>query len=337
MKQIKTKGNFLRRAFGILSLGILLSGCTTFSGIRTPKYNGKPFIIDEEKIEAYQNSKEIIGEEKALYMTESFSEDINNPSLEFVNHEPILLEEGTYVVGEDFPAGRVNIYGEAYDPNMDVMTDPNAPPEYGYPDVPEFSVGTITIRDEQEMLYYKNLFHMMYGNLQAQIDFIEGHTIEITGVEPAFVVFYDEEIPETPYIFDPRWDNLLGETEIEVSEVEEVFDGVPVFPKEEIIQPIELQEDGEVVEMVAGIYEAGVHFEPGTYRVTESLAMHQTEFFVFRKGEDPRVFEVSDFFSTSMMGVESKGEEIESVLELQIGDKVYPSYMTHLKLERISE
>lgn len=307
------------------------SGCASFSGIRTPEYNGEPFIADEEKIEAYQNTREIIGEEKEYYIKEPFSKDLTNATLDYINHEPVLLEEGSYIVGEDFPTGRVSIYGMAYDPNMTVISDPNLPPEYQ--DIPSFSAGTITIRDTDGALYYKNLFHMMYGNTVAQVDFIEGHTIEITGVDPAFAVFYEEEIPDQVFVFDPRHNSELLENPHEM--VEE-FEGVQVF-EPVIQQPLEFREQDGMIQLRGGIFEAGVHFEPGTYSVVETNAMHHTEFFIFREGEEPRAFEVSEFFSMGMIGKEFSEGEIESEIELKAGDKIYPSYMTSFQMVRIGD
>lgn len=329
-RQVKPKIKSTK-IMAVFVLGIFLSGCTSFSGIRTPKYNGEPFVADKEKIAAYQNSREVIGEEKEFYLQEPFSKDITNPSLDFIDHEPVLLEEGTYVVGEDLPAGRVNLYGQAYDPNWTVIEDPNAPPQY--PEVPTYSVGTLTIRDQEDILYFKNLFHMMYGNLTAQVDFIEGHIIEITGVEPAFVAFYDEEIPTPPYPFDPRYEDISEDE----TELEDMYEGVPIFVQEELTQPITIREEDGKVEMIGGIFEAGVHFEPGTYTLDETNAMHHTEIFLFREGEEPRVLEVAEFFPTGMIGMESSGNEIESEIELQAGDKIYPSYMRGLLLIRVSD
>ena len=325
----------LVRTISFFSLSLIMSGCTSFSGVRTPKYNGEPFIADEEKIEAYKNAREIIGEEREFYIDEPFSQDLTNPTLDYVDHEPVLLEEGSYVVGEDFGAGRVNIYGTAYDPNMQMIPDPNMPPEFQ--EVPTFSAGTITIRDSNGALYYKNLFHMMYGNAVAQIDFIEGHTIEISGADPAFVVFYEEEIPENPFIFDPRHNyDLLADPPVIEEDFSEEFEGVQFFGPG-VQQPLEFREEDERVLMHGGVFEAGVHFEPGTYSVLETSAMHHTEFYLFRAGEEPRVFEVSDFFSIGMLDPDYRDETISLEIEFQVGDKIYPSYMSAFQIVRISD
>lgn len=310
----------------LLVVSLFVSGCSSFSGIRTPKFDGEPFEINEEKITAYQNSQEVIGEEKEYYIQKPFSEDVLNPSLDYIEHEPFLLKEGSYVIGEDLPAGRVNLYGQAYMSSMDG--------EVPAPNIPSFSAGTLFIHDLEGDLYFENMFHELYGTTQAQVDFIEGHTIEITGVEPAFVVFYDSEIPEDPYIFDPRY-VPSGETE-EISEAEEAQD-LLVGPMERS-QPIEISEDGKIVELQAGIYEVGVHFEPGTYEINETggpLLLEYTEIFLFREGEETRVFEVHN----SMVPEDalSSSEEVMGTLELEEGDKIYPSYMNFLQLIRINE
>lgn len=307
----------------LLVVSLFVSGCSSFSGIRTPKFDGEPFEINEEKITAYQNAQEVIGEEKEYYIQEPFSEDILNSSLDYIEHEPFLLKEGSYVIGEDLPAGRVNLYGQAYMSSMDG--------EVPTPNIPSFSAGTLFIHDLEGDLYFENMFHELYGTTQAQVDFIEGHTIEITGVEPAFVVFYDSEIPEDPYIFDPRY-VPSGERE-EISETEEAQD-LLVVPAERP-QPIEISEDGKIVELQAGIYEVGVHFEPGIYEISETggpLLLEYTEIFLFREGEETRVFEVYN----SMIPEEalSSSKEVMGTLELKEEDKIYPSYMNFLQLIR---
>ena len=75
----------------LLTIFLILTGCSGFTGIREPLYDGRPIQRDEEAIETYNTSGEIIGEEKDYYFRYSFSEDIYNPSLDFPDQEPFLL------------------------------------------------------------------------------------------------------------------------------------------------------------------------------------------------------------------------------------------------------
>lgn len=330
--------------FSFLSVALLLlSACSSFTGIRTPKYDGRPFEVQPEKIAAYEESREIIGEEKEYYLPESFSADVLNSSLDVVEHDPLLLEEGTYLIGEDVPAGRVTLLGVKEDPNSVIVgfESAEAPPS------PEdYNVGTMTIRDAEDRFYFENMFHPYYGVQIAQVDFIEGHTIEIVGSNPEIVVFYADLLPEDPYIFDTRWEDYLAELEeqgfeefVEVEEFEEEAPEAADIPAVEQDQPLNVSEDGQVVELKAGIYEVGKHFEPGTYEITEEASPTHTEIFLFSGSEEPRVFEVSTNLYGMMHGwVEIHGNAPESekpVIELKAGDKIYPHYINHLKLTKL--
>lgn len=328
---------------------LLLSACSSFTGIRTPKYDGQPFEVYPEKIAAYENSQEVIGEEKENYIPEAFSADILKPSLDYIEHEPILLEEGTYLVGEDVPAGRVSLIGEKEDPTLVIsgFHDPNA-----IPSPEDYRVGTMTIRDAEGNFYFENMFHPFYGVKIIQVDFIEGHTIEIYGEKPEVVVFYDEKLPDDPYVFDTRWEEYLAELEeqegfVEFVEVEESEDeeaevendgvNIPVFEQE---QPIKISEDGQFVELNAGIYEVGKHFEAGTYEIVEQSASTHTEIFLFSGNNEPRVFEVTEStYGTMMYGWGHMNEDAttsnHSSIELKVGDKIFPHYVHHLKLKKI--
>lgn len=335
----------MKKSLYMLSWGlmvILLSACSSFTGIRTPKYDGQPFVTQPEKIAAYENGREVIGEEKENYILEPFSEDILKPTLDTIEHEPILLEEGTYVVGDDFPAGRVSLYGKKEDPSI-IYSDfehSNAPPS------PEnYHVGTMTIRDAAGKLYFENMFHEDYGVLISQVDFIEGHTIEIVGNNPEIVVFYSEELPNNPYVFDTRAEEYEAQFEgLEIIEVEEMeeeseFEGIDLYQQEQE-QPITIREDGSVVELSPGIYEVGKHFEAGTYKIADQLSPNHTQLYLFRGDEEPRVFEMSkNLYGLTMWSVtlnEEKEEDVKpSFIELLSGDKIYPHYVNYLKLTKI--
>lgn len=310
----------------------LMSGCSSFSGIRNPRYDGKPFEVSPEKIEAFQNGREVIGEEKEYYIRQPLSTDITNPSLEYENHAPFLLEGGTYTIGEDFPSGRVTIVGRRSNPES-VMQH-----EFGSTIMDsDFEVGTLTIRDEIGDLYFENMFHPHYGVNTVQVDFIEGHTIEFSGQQPFARVFYAEELPEDS--------NILDESQVAVHDQQEEIEiveneGIEIFLNEQE-QPINRLENDRIIELKAGIYEAGKHFEAGTYEITEQSAPTQTELFLFREGEEPRVFEISENLYGLYEGfvVESHGMAPDLIepgtIELLPGDKIYPHYVNYLMLTKI--
>lgn len=327
-------------------IGILtfLSGCSSFTGIRTPRYDGRPFEVQPEKISAYSESREIVGEEKEHYLPEAFSLDILNASLDYIDHEPILLEEGTYVIGEEIPSGRVNIIGEKENPNVVIggFEDQFAPTN-----PQDYRVGTMTIRDEEGKLYFENMFHPLYGVLITQVDFIEGHIIEIIGSNPEIVVFYDEELPNDPYVFDTRWEDYLAEMEQQEGYVEFVgpeeelveteFEG-EIYLHEQV-QALRINAEDQTVELKAGIYEVGKHLEPGIYEITEESAAAYTELFIFNENAEPRVIEMNKHLFGLMHGwaeMNAINPEAEKPkIELLPGDKIYPHYVLHLKLTKI--
>ena len=107
-------------AAALTGMVFFLSGCSEFSGFRKPLYNGETVAPNEEAITTYQESREIVGEEKAFYFRYPFSKAFYDASLTFTNEEPILLEEGIYIIGKDIPAGRVSLIG-----NESVFTSEN--------------------------------------------------------------------------------------------------------------------------------------------------------------------------------------------------------------------
>lgn len=318
---------------------ILLSACSSFTGIRTPRYDGRPMETNPEKIAAFATSKEIIGQEKALYLPETISQDIAKPSLEYEDHEPVLLEAGTYLIGEDLPAGRVSLNGEKENPRL-VFPDTEYIPGAPKP-IEEYQVGTMYIRDEAGDLYFEHMFHPNYGVTQAQVDFIPGHTIEIIGSQPGIVAFYTPEIPEDPYIFDTRqaeFDAQFEEMElVESFESESAGDVEVNFFEPE--QPLKISEDGTEIEVKSGIFEVGKHFEPGTYTMTDGASPTHTEIYLFREGKEPRVFEVANFIYTRPWLLEGLDDPSAPppTIELQIGDKIYFTYLGHLRLTRVED
>lgn len=264
-------------------------------------YDGTPVVPNDESIAMYQESREIIGEEKDYYIRYPFSEAITEPSLPYPNEEPVLLSEGEYIIGRDLPAGRVTLIG-----NESVFTGDNY----------EVHAGNFIIRDESDDVYFENLFHTDYGQSVAQVDLILGHVIEIIGADPEVTVFYEPKLPENPYVLmDPpqllvNLDNLTTQ------------------------QPLVLNEGEQSVQLTAGIYEVGEHLAPGTYEVSEIIAVHNTELFLFREGAEPRVFEL---LVNTQSGEEASEEVDTFLIELQTGDKIYPNLIESLKMTRNSK
>lgn len=292
-----------------LSTGLVLSGCSSFMGLRQPLYDGQPVEPDEEAIATYEKTGEISGEEKEYYFRYPFSEDIYQPSLDYSENESVLLTDSNYKIGEDLPAGRVSLLG-----NGSAFASDNY----------EVHVGNLKIYDEQGEIYFENLFHSLYGPLVAQVDFRPGHTIEIIGNDAEISVFYTENFPENPYqLMDPpQVLENLGRIGVE--------------------QP--LTQDGDIVHLKAGIYEVGLHLEAGTYEVLDVFAPQSTELYLFREGEEPRVFELTlneIIYNVDEEEIEEVPEETPEIdpiqIDLQEGDKIYPNLVSSLTLKRVVE
>lgn len=301
----------MRHKKQILSLSFLLlilTGCAGFNGLRNPLYDGEPVEPDTEAIETYQQSREVVGDEKDYYFRYPFSQEITAPSLDYPNEDPVLLEAGDYTIGENLPAGRASLLG-----NESVFTGENY----------DVQVGNFIIRDPAGEVYFENLFHSEYGQLVAQVDLIPGHTIEIIGENPEITVFYAPEFPEDPYLLMEPPELLVNLEELEVT------------------QPLVQNEAQQTVRLTSGIYEVGEHLEPGTYEITTVQAPHNTELYLFHEGEEARVFELI------VDQVASEGEEnAEEVtpaaenypqIQLETGDKIYPNLISTLELQRVNE
>lgn len=315
---------------------LILSGCSSFTGIRTPRYDGQLIEADEEKIEAYETSNEIIGEEKELYLPETITQEIRAESLDYTEHEPVLLEEGTYVIGEDLPAGRVTLNGQKENPMLIFPGDENTA---GAPmEATGNKVGTMFVRDEAGDLYFENMFHPLYGVLIAQVDFIEGHTIEIIGEQANVVVFYADEIPEDPFIFDTRKEDYYAQFEdLEEGEIGGSYSEDETIPVE-TDQPLTILENDQNLELKAGIYEVGKHFEPGLYEMTNGWVPTHSQAYLFREGEDVRVFEIADILYSRPWTIgEAETDENPPTIDLQAGDKLYLSYIEKLTLTKVDD
>jgi len=285
-----------------------LAGCSQFQGLRQPLYDGEPVTPDEEAIARYRDSGEIIGREKEHYFRHSFSQDIYQASMDYPTVDPLLLNDGNYTIGEDLPAGRATLLG-----NESTFGSENN----------EVHVGNFIIYDAAGDVYFENLFHSEYGPLVAQVDLLPGHTIEIIGETPEITVFYESTLPKDPYILMDPPQLLVNLEELETE------------------QPIVRNENNQTIRLTAGIYEVGEHLAPGVYDITSVRAVHNTEMYLFRVGEEPRVFElITDTPPISARDAEeenSVSKEESKQIELQVGDKIYPNLVHALELQQVNE
>jgi hypothetical protein len=294
------KAHKMLSLIGVLFILSLLGGCSNFTGIRNPLYDGKEVVPNEKAIDTYRTSGEIIEDEKANYFRYLGSEDIYLKSLDYPEMEPVLLEEGSYIIGEDIPAGRASLLG-----NESVFSRGGS----------VIHVGNLVIYDEAGEVYFENMFHSDYGPLSAQVDLIPGHRIEITGTNAEITVFFQETFPEDPYV-------LMDPPELLVN-----------LERLDVQQPLTLSEDGQRIQLSAGIYEVGQHIEPGTYRVTDVQAVHTTELFLFEEGEEPRVFELL----ARQPEDEDNEMDFEDTIQIELhqGQKIYPSLVHTLQLTKV--
>ena len=163
----------------------LLSGCASFTGIRTPQYDGEPIVADEEAIDLYAESYLIHEDYSEKYFRYELSDTLFEPSLPFSANESIVLEEGSYIVGEDVEAGRVYMVGEPSNFSSDARI---------------FHTGNLTITDEEGVIAFESHFQDYTGVMQAVVDLREGHTIEITGNDPIITLTYEESELDTEFL-----------------------------------------------------------------------------------------------------------------------------------------
>lgn len=164
-----------------LSTGLIfLSGCTSFTGLRTPTYDGQPIEQDDEAVELYESHIQVDSEDSALYVRYPLSENLSEPSLEFSDVEPVELNEGTYTIGEDLPEGRVYLQSESSDFSPDRWI---------------IHTANVIIRDEESDVVFEQHFQDDIGVMQAVVDLREGHTVTLTGNDPILFVNYTDESP----------------------------------------------------------------------------------------------------------------------------------------------
>lgn len=284
---------------------IFLTSCSKYTGIKTPLYDGKPIKSNEVAIETYRTSAEVIDAEKEFYIRHPFSEDILQKSLDYSNEEPFLLEEGRYTIGEDLPAGRATLLG-----NESSFSTENY----------DVHVGNLIVRDRAGEIYFENLFHSEYGQLTTQFDLIPGHEITIIGKEPEITVFYEDSLPTDPYV--------LMDLPVTIENFE------PIDKK----RPIENLENGKFLYLTAGIYEVGVHLKAGEYEISDLVAPHNTEMYIFNESSTPRVIELlldTPIESEEIQDAEDKKvakENVSAKVQLVAGEKIYLSLVKQLEL-----
>lgn len=159
-------------------LGILLSGCVGFRGLRTPKYDGEPVERNEDAIALYERTQQINEENESLYFRYPLSETLKKPSLVFSDEASVTLEKGTYTVGDDLPAGRVILEGQPSDFRSEVFI---------------IRAGNLTVYDEEGIVAFENHFQEIVGVMQAVVDLREGQTVEVEGDDPGIDVHYSED------------------------------------------------------------------------------------------------------------------------------------------------
>ena len=281
---------------------LFLTSCSKYTGLRTPLYDGEPIKPNEAAIELYRSTAEVSGAEKEFYIRYPFSHDILQKSLDYPNEKPFLLEEGSYVIGEDLPAGRASLLG-----NESSFSTENY----------DVHVGNLVVRDAVGTIYFENLFHSEYGQLTTQFDLIPGHEITIIGKEAEITVFYEESLPKDPYI------------------LMEVPDLIKNLDRINVQQPLEIFEAGKIVRLTAGIYEVGLHFEAGEYILSDLIAPHNTEMYIFRESSSPRVIELLMGDPKDLEASQDLDEKAK--IKLVAGEKIYLNLVKQLDLIFLEE
>lgn len=192
----------MRHMFKLFALSsfVLLSGCASFTGIRSPKYNGETIGIDKEAITLYADSLEVHPDYTDKYFRYELSETLLEPSLPYFDKDSVILEEGTYVVGEDLEAGRVYLSAESSDFSAEMWI---------------IHTGNLTVYDQEDTVVFENHFQDMAGAMQALVDLREGYRIELTGNDPIITVSYsDPVLPKSDYFSEEAIELISGHYEV---------------------------------------------------------------------------------------------------------------------------
>ncbi|WP_080145841.1 hypothetical protein [Marinilactibacillus piezotolerans] len=279
----------------LIFLGSLLSGCAGFTGLRTPLYDGEPVQYNEEAAEIYEERQEVTGDEKAYYFRYELSPDLWEPALSFTEAEPIILEEGTYEVGTDLPAGRAVLQGadSEFAPHLRII-----------------HVGNITIYDDQEKVYFESLFNDASGIKYATVDLKLGHTVEVIGDSPEITVSYTESAL-------PASGNQLIAGQYEVGK--QIEPGTYQLaniqaPRKTILYWLQQGlENPRVIELI-----------PSGGLLTEEVLLEQWENGLISSTE----YELQMEKMTS-------GQENDPTIEFETGDKIYLPMLHSLELNKI--
>lgn len=163
---------------GSLFVGVFfLTGCTSFTGLTKPRYDGETVVRDEMAIEAHRSEARVDADMEKWYRRYPLSDALREPSLDFLGEETLELTEEEIIIGEDIPAGRAFFQGE---------------PSDFRPEQRIFHTANVTITDETDAVVFEQHFQDDIGIMQAVVDLREGHTLEMTGNNPILHVSYDE-------------------------------------------------------------------------------------------------------------------------------------------------
>lgn len=296
---------------------LVLSGCSSFAGLRTPLYDGEPVEPNEEAIAQYAETQQINEENEAHYFRYPLSESLFEPSLAFSDEETVTLESGTYTVGEDLPSGRVIFIGHPSDFSPDVFI---------------IRAGNVTVYDTEGVVAFENHFQENSGVMQAVADLREGQTIEVEGDTPEINVYYNEEA-------------ISGGLE-----------SAPELESESESDTESDSNETSSVSLMAGHHEVGEHLEAGTYTLENVSAPRTPVLYHFTDGDievveltqnrgvSPRVpLEVlEEWFEQGRITEEEYEQNMElidnqpdkAVIELDEGDKLYLPMLNRLELEK---
>lgn len=302
------------------ALLLILTGCSSFAGIRTPLYDGEPVEPNDEAIEAYVETQKINEENEAYYFRYPLSETLTEPSLDFSDTETVTLEKGSYTVGEDLPSGRVLFEGHPSDFNPDVFI---------------IRAGNVTVYDTEGVVTFENHFQENSGVMRAVADLREGQTIEVEGETPEVFVHYNKDAAENA--------SAPGTETSEVPESDETSDQEPV----------------STVHLIAGHHEVGKHLDAGMYSFEAVMAPRTPVLYHFHDGNIDVIeltgnrgvrpmlppAELEEWYEMGRITEEEyelnkeliENQPDKAVIELNDGDKLYLPMLDLLELKKIKE
>lgn len=286
----------------IVPILVFLSGCANFSGIRTPKYDGAPIQPNKEAIELFAERHQINEENEAHYFRYPLSDTLFEPSLDFSDEETILLEAGTYRVGEDLPEGRVVLQGHPSNYSAEVFL---------------IYAGNVTVYDATNVVAFENHFQERSGVMQVVVDLREGQTVEVEGEDPRINVHYSEEAASQ---FQPQSDDpdrvilIGGHYEVGQHLEQGIYTiGTAFGPRTPVLY----------------------HFSDGEITVVE-LTQNRGGIPPFSREENEEMFE---FGTISEEEYKSNLKRFENqpdgpIIELKAGDKVYLPMLEQMELHK---